>query len=378
MYPVYALLFAETGLSPAEISSLFVIWSVTAFTLEIPSGAWADRFSRRLLVTASPACAGTGFALWTFFPSYPAFTAGFVLWGAGGALRSGALQALVYEELRRLGRAGSYARLIGRSEALGTTAVMLSTALTSPVLAFGGYQAVGIASVAATAAATLAALSLPESRGRPEPGTSYLRVLRAGITEVRGTKGVPRLLGLVAVLSGVDAMDEYLPLLAQATGVPTPAVPLLLLVVSAGSAVGGWLAGRGTRFLVPVIFTGGVSLAAGALIADALHPSGMVLVAVTFGIFSWANAAADAALQDSVGDDARATVTSVAGFGIEVVAVLIFAGYAFGSTWLSPGPLFAIAAIPYVLIATGFRHVARAQPATDEDEGEDDEPDAAA
>jgi hypothetical protein len=36
---VYALLFADSGLTTAEISSLFVIWSVVAFTAEIPSGA---------------------------------------------------------------------------------------------------------------------------------------------------------------------------------------------------------------------------------------------------------------------------------------------------------------------------------------------------
>ena len=32
------MLFARTGLSGAEISSLFVLWSVTGFALEIPSG----------------------------------------------------------------------------------------------------------------------------------------------------------------------------------------------------------------------------------------------------------------------------------------------------------------------------------------------------
>lgn len=51
-YPVYALLFTETGLSVAETSSLFVIWSVTGLVLEVPSGALADAVSRRLL------CAG--------------------------------------------------------------------------------------------------------------------------------------------------------------------------------------------------------------------------------------------------------------------------------------------------------------------------------
>ncbi|WP_348638634.1 hypothetical protein [Actinomadura madurae] len=131
------MLFAETGLSPAAISSLFVIWSVTTFSLELPSGVWADVFSRRLLLVVSPLLAGAGFGLWVLFPSYAAFAVGFVLWGAGSALRSGTMQALVYERLERVGAAGAYARLMGRSEAVSLLAVVAASAVASPVLAVG-------------------------------------------------------------------------------------------------------------------------------------------------------------------------------------------------------------------------------------------------
>ena len=38
-YPLYALLFLDTGLSGVQISVLFGIWSVTGFVCEVPSGA---------------------------------------------------------------------------------------------------------------------------------------------------------------------------------------------------------------------------------------------------------------------------------------------------------------------------------------------------
>ena len=50
LYPVYTLLFSDTGLSVWQISSLFVLWSVTGVVLEVPSGAWADAVSRRMLL----------------------------------------------------------------------------------------------------------------------------------------------------------------------------------------------------------------------------------------------------------------------------------------------------------------------------------------
>ncbi len=256
---MYAVLFADTGLSPAAISSLFVIWSVTAFGFEVPSGLWADLFSRRLLLVASPLLAGAGFGLWAFFPSYPAFAAGFVLWGVGSALRSGTTQALVYEELERVGATGVYARLFGRSESVSLLAVVAASAVASPVLAVGGYRALGAASVAACAACAVAGCFLPETRvpggdgQEPSPGS----VVREGWAQVRREPAVRWALVLVTVLEGVTSLDEYVPLLVRSTGVAEASVPLLVLVVTVGDAVGGWLAGRGAAWLAPVLAVGG-------------------------------------------------------------------------------------------------------------------------
>ncbi len=149
LYPVYALLFADTGLSLWQISSLFALWSITGVLLEVPSGAWADAVSRRLLLWLGPLLTAVGFGLWVLLPSYWAFALGFVLWGAGGALGSGALEALVYDELDRLGAAGRYARVMGRARAARLVATMASAGLAAPVVALGGYPALGAASVLA-------------------------------------------------------------------------------------------------------------------------------------------------------------------------------------------------------------------------------------
>ncbi|MGP4028217.1 MFS transporter [Actinomadura sp. 3N407] len=352
LYPVYAVLFADTGLSPAAISSLFVIWSVTTFLLELPSGLWADVFSRRLLLVAAPLLAGAGFGLWVAFPSYPAFAAGFVLWGVGSALRSGSKQALVYEELERAGAAGAYSRLIGRSEAVSLLAVVAASAVAAPVLAGGGYRAAGVASVAVCVLCAVAGWFLPESRGAGRrgggDGASLASVVGEGWAQVRGEPAVRWALVLVMVVEGVTALDEYVPLLVRSTGVAAVSVPLLVLVVTVGDAVGGWLSGRGVRWLSPVLAAGAVCLAVGSLSG---RPGGVVLVAVAFGVFRWTMAAADARLQERIGDGARATVTSVAGFGAEVVAVLVFAGWALGSRWGGAGVLMGLAAVPYVVVA---------------------------
>ncbi|MGI5348148.1 MFS transporter [Streptomyces sp. CA-250714] len=367
LYPVYALLFAEHGLSPAEISSLFVIWSVTAFALEIPSGLWADLFSRRLLLVCAPLLSAMGFALWTFVPSYPAFAAGFVLWGADSALRSGTWQALTYEQLARCGQAEAYPALVGRAHAMGTSAALLADVLAAPVLAAAGYWAVGMASVAACVVTALTALTFPSRRtsqgtaavpadGHPEPAPTLRTVAASALAQARGSPGVARAVVLTAVVTGVTALDEYVPLLAQATGAAPVMLPLLVGLVSAGAVAGGWLAGRGERWAAPVLAAGALLLTAASCAAAVRVPAGFLPLAAAFAAFYWAVAHTEARLQERVDDSARATVTSVAGFGSEVVAVAVYSGYAAGSAaGAGPAPLFACAAVPFLCAAYALR-----------------------
>src|SRR3954453_22958449 len=113
-YPLYALLFLDTGLSDAQISFLFALWSITAVVAEVPTGLLADRWSRRGSVVLGGVLQAVAFAVWTAAPSFWAFAAGFVIWGLGGALMSGASEALVYDALAAVGAQNAYATVNGR------------------------------------------------------------------------------------------------------------------------------------------------------------------------------------------------------------------------------------------------------------------------
>ena len=68
LYPLYALLFVDTGLSDVEISALFALWSVTGIAAEVPSGALADRLGRRLALVVGALVQAVGYAAWTATP----------------------------------------------------------------------------------------------------------------------------------------------------------------------------------------------------------------------------------------------------------------------------------------------------------------------
>ncbi|MET7419994.1 MFS transporter [Dactylosporangium sp. NPDC005555] len=355
LYPLYALLFSDTGLSVWQISSLFFIWSATGVLFEVPSGAWADAVSRKLLLCVGPLLTTAGFALWVWTPSYWAFALGFLLWGIRGALTSGALEALVYEELDRLGAADRYAQVMGRSKAVGMTAVVLAMGLATPVFDYGGFPAVGVASIAACLATAAVATLFPEHGTAAAPGDDdgWAAQLRAGLAEARHVRPVRTAVIVCAAVTGVwGALDEYTPLLILDTGVAAATVPLLLLIIWSAATAGSLLAGRAahlrTPWFVAILIAAAVLMATGALLGT-VH--GILLVAAAFGGFQLASVVADARLQARITGPARATVTSLAGMATDVSTLAVYAVYAALSTITGNGGSFAVLALPYALVA---------------------------
>ncbi|MFI6048112.1 MFS transporter [Nocardia sp. NPDC051321] len=306
LYALYSLLFADHGLNTGQISSLFAMWSATAFLLEVPSGAWADTVSRRVLLVLSGALLTAGFALWTLVPTYLGFALGFVVWGTAGALASGTFEALVYDDLAARGEQSAYARILGYTRAASETAIVVGIVAATPLYLWGGYALIGWSSVGFAALHTVIAMSLPNAPkavsaadtdeladeetppvagatadkhtsmsnsvvaelnrngtsdglattvdGRVEssdadekargPIARYLAMLKTGVREAFRVRAVRNGVLLGALLFGITAFDEYFALLAESAGVPTAVVPLLVGLTVLGSLGGSLLAGR--------------------------------------------------------------------------------------------------------------------------------------
>jgi predicted MFS family arabinose efflux permease len=330
-YPLYALFFLSTGLSDAEVSGLFALWSVTGFLAEVPAGALADRWSRRGCLVLASVLEAAGFVVWTAVPGLPSFAAGFVLWGVGGALSSGAAEAVVYEGLAAAGAADAYPRVNGWISATELVAQLPTALLAAGLYAVGGYPLVGWASVGMCLATAALALRFPSpvpATGDDDgsPGLGVLRTLRR--------PGLGLLVLALALVGGIDAIEEYFPVLAGSWGVPTTAVPLAVLVVPLTGAVGAALGGRAGR--LPGARLAGLLVVAAALLAAAglwARPLALGAVALFYGLYLAVLVVAEARLQDRIAGRHRATITSVAALGVEVTSLGLFAA------WAAGGPL---------------------------------------
>ena len=345
LYPLYALLFADAGLSDAEVSALLALWSTTAVLAEVPSGALADRFSRRAALVAAGVLQAAAYVLWTALTGVPAFAAGFVVWALGGALVSGALEALLHDGLTAAGAPGQFGRVYGWVSAMELVSQVPTALLAAGLFAVGGFPLVGWASVAGCLGAAVLAARLPEP---PRPGRAagagtadggddgepgWWALLRTGVGEVATRPGVRSAVLLVVLLGGLDAVEEYFPLMARDWGVAVAVTPLAVLGVplagAAGAALGGRAAAWPARRLAVVLAAAGVAFGAAAALAV---PLGLVAVGGGYAMYRLLLVVAETRLQAAIEGPARATATSVAGVGVELSALVVFAGYALAGT----------------------------------------------
>ena len=330
---MYAVLFADTGLSTGQISVLFIIWSVTTFALEVPSGAWADVVSLKSLLVLAAVLYGCCFALWTLKPSFVAFAAGVVLWGTSSAITSGAYEAYVFDHLAARGELRRYSTVIARAESAGLLLNLAATVSAAPLIDLGGYSLVGWVSVAICAVLTGLALLLEPNAERFGAATanpsSYLLTLRTGLSEALRVPSLRRAVFVAAMLPAFLTFDEYFPLLAVDLGAARSQIPLLIAVTVAAQAAGAlaapWVPRRWVSTSVAVA---GAAIATGALSGT---PLGFAAIALGYGLLQMAIVVADTRLQHAIETAARATVTSVRGLLAELGSLAVFAGFALGS-----------------------------------------------
>jgi MFS family permease len=353
LYQLYALLFLDSGLSDAQISGLFALWSVTAFLGEVPAGALADRWSRRGVVVLAGVLQSVAFVVWTAAPGYGAFALGFGIWGLSGALVSGASEALVYDGLASVGAAGAYVRVNGWMTS-AELLVQVPTALAASALfALGGYALVGWVSAGVCLAAAALALRFPEAPRAADGDDDEVPLLQ-GVREALRRPALWTTVLAVALIGGLDAVEEYFPVLAGEWGVPVAWVPVAVLSIALAGALGAALGGRAgrlpTKWMLALLVTAGLCLAGAALWA---RPAALAAAAVFYGLYLAVLVVAEARLQERIPGAYRATITSVAGLGLELASLLVFAAWALGGAVAVA--VLVLAVVP--VVGAGLRQV---------------------
>ncbi len=176
------------GLSFAWIFALQTWFMLASFLLEVPTGAVADRFGRRVSVGLGCLVIAAASLLYGSVPSLVVFFIAETVFAAGLALVSGADEALAYDSLKALGRESEAPRVMARLEAAKLAGIVTGALAGSLVAAQLGVRWPMLLQSLPLAAAGLVALGVrePPRFGAVEPAhTGYLRLLSGGLEHFR-------------------------------------------------------------------------------------------------------------------------------------------------------------------------------------------------
>lgn len=326
IYPLYAVMFTDHGLSAAEVASILAVWSGVVFLLEIPSGVLADKFSRRKILFWAQISRALGYGVWIFFPNYWGFLTGFLLWGIKSALIHGTFEALVFDELKAEGEEGQYAKVMSRVRALAFLAILLASAGASAAILLG-YKFVLVLSILSILGAAFVAWNLPSaprSKEAADAEKKYLVLLRLGITNVLRDPVVLRIAIFMAFTGGIlGTLDEFWPIFADMSGAAKWGIPLFVGVISGVQGLASFYAHRfeslGDQMFYAGVVVAGVLLMVAAAIMSVWVLGLLILVSTLDAI---ARVVFDARLQHRIGSETRATISSVRGLLMELFGLI--------------------------------------------------------
>ena len=152
----------ERGLSLTQVGLIEAVFWVSMFVAEVPTGAIADRWGRRISLALGGFLFTAGTFVFVIADSFAGLAIGYVIMAVSMTLYSGSGHALLFDTLRTLGRSREYEKHMGRSEAMMAGALLGAALLGGPMAGLWGLEAVFLIGAGTMALAGIIALLLRE------------------------------------------------------------------------------------------------------------------------------------------------------------------------------------------------------------------------
>ncbi|MEZ0373544.1 MAG: MFS transporter, partial [Candidatus Sericytochromatia bacterium] len=251
-YIIERLFGLERGLSIQDMVWVEISYAALTVLLEVPTGALADRWSRKKVMVLS--------AIFCFFEFYLLIFA-YSLWGfllsalaaaLGNCLASGTDNALLYDSLKAQGQADKFEKYFGRIRFWGSLAGLAAALLGSQIAVRLNLTANYWFSLIGVGACILISLSLkePPIRSRDESPESevgdggYWQHIFTALRFVRDHASLGTVVVYAAVLAaGFVYLDEYSQIYLKQVGIPITLFGIwsgLYMLLEIGCVASAW------------------------------------------------------------------------------------------------------------------------------------------
>ena len=383
--PIWFLfLQSQHGLSYAQIGLMEVLFGIATILAEVPTGAIADRFGRRVALGLG-ALGFAGATVLFALLNFPALIVGHLFMSITRTLMSGSDDALLFDSLRQLKKTNEYEHHAGRASAVATASLLAATILAGPLVSVLDFRAVIIISAVGMGLAGLIALSLREPPRREADisggaeqhpttpsGTAVLNEMRVGLRIALRT---PQVLWAILfggiLLASLDLPEFFIqpfvrshgvdPSLALGQGLTYSGLMLPSFVgLMAGAILAAPLAARlGERWSLPAVFIAGLLVFIPLLLVD--HLALVACLAFLATGTAAVHPLAGGYINRRIPSDQRATILSIFSLCTAVMITIVIgsasvlvdifnfqAGFSLA---------FAVLAIGGVIFWTGWRRV---------------------
>ncbi len=272
-YGIDKIFMQARGLSVTDIVLVEIVFVVCVVVLEVPSGAIADRHSRKYILALNVALFALSTLIWIFAHGVGVFVLGVVVASIHSALCSGTDTSFLYDTLKELGREDEYARIYGKAIFWGNLIAILADIIGGMTADYLGLVVPFWITLPFSGIAVLVALSFTEPDIHRTTGEmNYFRHIADTVRLLLGNRSVVHLIVLSALLGAtLRCMDEFGQLYYVKIGVPVFALGYLVAVGNGTIALGGRFAHHLNRFRRTHVFA----------VAILISAAGFLLVAAT-------------------------------------------------------------------------------------------------
>jgi MFS family permease len=371
--PIYPLYLLSRGLDLFQINVVLAVYLLSVFLFEVPTGAIADLFGRKVSFLLSCVVRLCAYSLYTLADTFSECLVAEVIDAIGTTLASGALEAWAVDAVRAEGDERPTDGMFARTQVISRTMMVGGGVAAGYLAAWGGMVVPWLVAAAGYGVtAVLGALLMRETHAPPGLRGS-LGLGRTMFDGVRAVRAAPVLLVicLISLTVSFAVMPVYMlwqPRMEALAGANLRLMgwiwAFLCLATLLGSALVPALLRRFERHTILFVATvWRAALLAVAAAATTIQPAlaGLFLQEISFGLTdpvltAWAN--------EHVRSEQRATVLSVrstfwtfGGAAGLVTIGLLARGFGVPAAWYVSAAIVALAAPGYLLLGRVARRI---------------------
>lgn len=338
-YVIERLYWAERGITVQQVVYTEIIYAATVIILEVPSGALADKWSRKNMLIINAVLHFIEFLMLIFANRFWHFALIVFLSGIGKAMSSGTSNAILYDSLKLINEEDKFEKLLGRVNFFDYSSSLIGALVGSYVAYRAGLVSVYWLSLISVGISIFVAISITEPKiitQIDKEEVHYLGIVKNAYSFLKN-EPIIRFILLLGIIIGASMVyvDEFWQIYISEIKIPVIYFGVISGIRSLSSSVFGIIAYRIKKwFSYRTIFTATLFIYAAALILTGYVKNifGLIPLAAAFSVFGVIEPLVSGYLHHRTDSSCRATVESFQSLVYRGFSIIIGLAFGFLST----------------------------------------------